>query len=94
MADGLVGASQVRVRIDRKHYKEVYIAHDVCHTHAMIVLSHITGHVAIGFGGAIKNLGMGLSSRGGKLDQHHGTVPLIYEEKCTACAVAIWTDDD
>ena len=38
MTDGLLGAGQVKVRIDRKHYKEVFVAHDVPNTHAMIVL--------------------------------------------------------
>jgi len=87
MADGLVGSSQVAIRIDQKHYKEVYVASDVCHTDAMIVLSHVTGHVAMAFGGSIKNLGMGLSSRAGKLNQHHGTTPMVDEKKCIACGV-------
>ena len=95
MADGLLGAGQVKVRIDRKHYKEVLVAHDVPHIHAMIVLTHVTGHPAIGFGGSIKNLGMGLSSRAGKLDQHHGAAPLADEEKCTACGkCAKWCPAD
>jgi uncharacterized protein len=95
MADGLVGASQAPVRIDQKHYKEVYVARDVCYTDAMIVLTHVTGHVAMAFGGSIKNLGMGLSSRAGKLNQHHGATPLVDVKKCTACgACARWCPVD
>lgn len=37
---------------------------------AMIVLSHFKGHEATGFGGALKNVGMGLASRADKLEQH------------------------
>ena len=85
MADGLVGASQRNVTIDRKHYKEVPIAEALFHTHAVIVLTHVTGHPGTGLGASIKNLGMGLSSRAGKMNQHHGAVPLVDAEKCTAC---------
>lgn len=85
MADGLVGASHVLVGIDGKHYKEVPIASDAFHAFAFIVLSHVTGHCAAGMGASIKNIGMGLASRAGKLDQHHGDVPIVDAEKCTAC---------
>lgn len=85
MADGLVGASQVFVKIDGKHYPRVPIAADAYHTHAFIVLTHVTGHLAGGMGASIKNVGMGLSSRAGKLSQHHGDIPLVDPKKCTAC---------
>jgi uncharacterized Fe-S center protein len=51
---------------------------------SMIVLSHFKGHMATGFGGAIKNVGMGLGSRAGKLDMHSGIQPIV-SEKCTGC---------
>lgn len=95
MADGLVGASEVKIRIAGKHYDEVSVARDVPHIQAMILLSHVTGHPAMAFGASIKNLGMGLSSRAGKLDQHHGAAPLIDEEKCIACGqCARWCPTD
>jgi len=85
MADGLVGASQVFVKIDGRHYTRVPIAADAYHTPAFIVLTHVTGHLAAGLGASIKNVGMGLSSRAGKLSQHHGDIPVIDPKKCTAC---------
>lgn len=85
IADGLVGASQVMVKIDGKHYQRVPIAADAFHAYALVVLTHVTGHVAAGLGASIKNVGMGLSSRAGKLDQHHGDVPIVDAGKCTAC---------
>ncbi len=51
---------------------------------SMVVISHFKGHMAAGFGGAIKNVGMGLGSRAGKLDMHAGTRPII-SEKCIGC---------
>lgn len=54
---------------------------------SMVVISHFKGHMGTGFGGAIKNVGMGLGSRAGKLDMHAVTKPIILEEKCTACGI-------
>lgn len=48
-------------------------------------ISHFKGHLNCGFGGAIKNIGMGCASRGGKLDMHSGAKPFIDKEKCTLC---------
>lgn len=42
----------------------------VIKTDAMIAVTHFKGHELTGFGGAIKNLGMGLASKAGKLEQH------------------------
>lgn len=89
MADGLVGAAQVDVTIDKKHYKEVPIAADIAHTHALVALTHVTGHLAAGIGGAIKNIGMGLSSRAGKMKQHHDSIPLVDPAKCVACRTCV-----
>jgi uncharacterized Fe-S center protein len=40
-----------------------------------------------GFGGALKNLGMGCASVGGKLFLHSGSSPEIYEKNCTGCRI-------
>jgi len=85
MADGLVGASHVWVPINGKHYERVPIASDAFHVFALVVLTHVTGHGGAGMGASIKNVGMGLASRAGKLDQHHGDIPIIDKAKCTAC---------
>jgi len=56
---------------------------------SLIVLSHFKGHIATGFGGAIKNLGMGLGSRAGKLHMHSNNLPFVMEERCVGCEVCI-----
>ncbi len=53
---------------------------------SMIVLSHFKGHMETGFGGAIKNIGMGLGSRAGKLDMHSSVRPSI-GSKCIGCGI-------
>jgi uncharacterized Fe-S center protein len=55
---------------------------------SLIALTHFKGHESAGFGGAIKNLGMGLGSRAGKLHMHSTVRPTI-SEKCTACGECI-----
>lgn len=85
MADGLLGHSQAAVKINGDHYKEVFIAGDVPHYDSMIFLNHVTGHIITGIGAAIKNIGMGMVSRGGKLNQHSGVLPSINAKKCVKC---------
>jgi len=85
MADGLLGSSQSPVKINGKHYKEVYIASDAPHYDFLICLNHVTGHTITGIGAAVKNIGMGLAARGGKLSQHSAVLPSIDGKKCIKC---------
>jgi len=52
---------------------------------AMIVISHCKGHELSGFGGAIKNLGMGCTPHAGKLRQHRTIGLEIDSTKCIGC---------
>lgn len=54
---------------------------------SLIVLSHFKGHQSAGFGGAIKNLGMGLGSRAGKLHMHSRVMPAVAAQKCVGCGL-------
>jgi len=89
IADGLTGKESVQVRVNLKHFKEVKIAAAACHAESMIVLTHFKGHDVTGFGGALKNVGMGLGSRAGKQMMHSDVRPVVNEEKCTACGNCI-----
>ena len=59
---------------------------EIANKKQLIVLSHFKGHVLAGFGGAIKQLGMGCASRGGKLAQHSNSVPKVNFFKCKGCS--------
>jgi uncharacterized Fe-S center protein len=89
IADGLTGRGEVRVRVPGKHSQEVGIAPAVAEAAALVVISHATGHLVAGFGGAIKNLGMGLSSRKGKLYQHSVVKPRVDTELCIGCRTCV-----
>ena len=89
IADGLTGKESIQVPVNLKHFKEVKIAAAACHADSMIVLTHFKGHELTGFGGAIKNVGMGLGSRAGKQTMHADVQPNVNKEKCTACGLCI-----
>ncbi len=89
MLDGLLGESQVDVPIGGKHYEKVKVATGARALRALVAIAHITGHPAAGFGGQIKNVGMGMSSRGGKLMQHSGIEPQVDKTKCRACGACV-----
>jgi len=85
MSDGLRGHSSQRVKVPGDLLNEVDIGLEIIEADALIVLSHFKCHELTGFGGAIKNLAMGCSSREGKLEQHSTVGPTIAEEECITC---------
>lgn len=87
IADGLRGNSAVRVRIDKPIFKSVSIAHEVHMADALISVAHFKGHELAGFGGTLKNLGMGCASRAGKLSQHSNISPRIKGKTCKGCGL-------
>lgn len=89
IADGLRGSNEIEVKIPGKLFKSVSIAADAMTANAMLVVTHVTGHMASGLGGAIKNMGMGLASRKGKLRQHSSMKPRIEITRCTGCGQCI-----
>jgi uncharacterized Fe-S center protein len=89
MSDGLRGHSAQRVAVKGELLDEVDIGLEVLEADAMIVLTHFKCHELTGFGGAIKNLAMGCSSREGKLEQHSTVAPTVSDKKCTTCGVCL-----
>jgi len=85
ISDGLFGRDYTDTRIGKKHFKNVKIARDIAACDSMVVLTHVTGHMYTGLGGAIKNLGMGCASRRGKYEQHSGAIPTVKQEFCIGC---------
>jgi uncharacterized Fe-S center protein len=85
IADGLTGKAEVEVEINQEQFKTVYLAEAILEADGLMVLSHFKLHELSGFGGALKNLGMGCASRKGKLAQHSNISPKVTEKKCTGC---------
>jgi len=89
IADGLMGRSQTGVRIDHKHVQTAYIGSEIVNADVLISVAHFKGHEFSGFGGSIKNVGMGCASRAGKLVQHSGLSPKVKLKKCIGCGDCI-----
>ena len=85
IADGLRGSDEIRVAIEGKHFKNVLIGSAILQADALLCVSHFKGHELSGFGGALKNLGMGCASREGKMKQHTDISPSIQTKDCIGC---------
>ncbi len=87
IADGLRGDDFVELPVPGgKHYKKAKIGAQIARADAVISLTHATGHMLFGMGGALKNLGMGSGSIAGKQMMHERFRPEIDRDKCVACA--------
>ncbi|TGC07920.1 DUF362 domain-containing protein [Methanolobus halotolerans] len=84
-ADGLLGDECVTARIDGEKVDEITVASAIARADSMIMISHCKGHPASGFGGAVKNLGMGCLDKAGKTRVHEVGRPDIDPEKCVGC---------
>jgi uncharacterized Fe-S center protein len=89
IADGLRGESAVKVPVDGKIYSEVSIGAEIVNADALVAVTHFKGHELSGFGGALKNLGMGCASRSGKLSQHSSVAPYVHQGTCTGCETCV-----
>lgn len=86
IADGLRGLSYQKLPIHGGRYcQEAKFGQDLIDADALVVLSHFKGHVATGFGGAIKNLSMGGASRAGKQELHADSIAEINKNLCIGC---------
>jgi uncharacterized Fe-S center protein len=89
IADGLRGGSQTALPVPGKHFKEAFIAADIASADLLVSVNHVKGHELAGFGGALKNIGMGAASKQGKMLQHVTTGPLVDIEKCIGCGSCV-----
>ena len=86
IADGLKGTDDISVPVEGGEYiKEAKIGRAIMDADIFISLTHFKGHEMTGFGGTLKNIGMGCGSRAGKKDQHSNGKPLIDESRCRGC---------
>ncbi len=88
IADGQTGEEEEIVKIPGRIFSEVKIAAGIARAKALIAVSHFKGHILFGFGGAIKNLGMGCGSRAGKLEMHSKIKPYVNAE-CISCGQCV-----
>jgi uncharacterized protein len=90
IGDGLKGTDEVAVPFPEGEYvKEAKIGRAVMDADVFISLTHFKLHEATGYGGTIKNIGMGCGSRAGKMEQHSAGKPDIDQSKCIGCGSCV-----
>ena len=87
IADGLKGKDERIVDVQGKFCPEPKIGAAIADADIVISLTHFKGHEMAGFGGALKNLGMGSGSVAGKRDMHSSAQPKVNAEKCIGCRI-------
>ncbi|MDL2255406.1 DUF362 domain-containing protein [Parabacteroides sp. OttesenSCG-928-K15] len=89
IADGLKGTDYREIPIDGEYCKAPKIGAAIADADIIITMNHFKGHEQTGFGGALKNLGMGCASVGGKLELHAASQPVIDTENCIGCNICV-----
>jgi len=86
IADGLKGSDDIEVPVTGgTYFTSALIGRAVMDADIIISLNHFKGHEDVGFGGALKNVGMGCGSRAGKMQMHNSGKPLVDEGRCIGC---------
>lgn len=89
IADGLKGDDYRSVEVKGDHFSNVKIATGIYQSDFLMVLSHFKGHLLAGFGGALKNLGMGCGARIGKFEMHSSVAPTYDVQLCEKCGACV-----
>ena len=90
IADGLRGTDEREIPVEGGEYvKEAKIGAAVAEADIIVSLTHFKGHVNAGFGGALKNIGMGCGSKKGKMEMHSSGTPRIDAGKCIGCGMCV-----
>lgn len=88
IADGIKGNDEALVPVAGGEYiKEAKIGRAIMDADVFISLSHFKGHENTGFGGCLKNIGMGCGSRAGKMEQHSSGKPEVSQRRCVGCGM-------
>jgi len=89
IADGINGMDYREIGVNGDYCKTAKIGTAIADADIIVSLNHFKGHELTGFGGAIKNLGMGAASVMGKKELHSTSIPIVEQENCTGCAVCV-----
>lgn len=89
IADGLKGTDYREIEINGTYCQAPKIGTAIADADIILSMNHFKGHEQTGFGGALKNLGMGCASVGGKLELHSASQPRIDREHCKGCSICV-----
>ena len=89
IADGLKAIDYREVIINGEWCKRAKIGSAIADADIIISMTHFKGHEQTGFGGALKNIGMGSASAAGKKEMHSSSIPRISSENCIGCGQCV-----
>ena len=89
IGDGLKGTDYREIPLNGEYCPAPKIGTAIADADIVISMNHFKGHEQAGFGGALKNLGMGCASVGGKLELHSASQPVIDSQNCKKCGICI-----
>jgi uncharacterized protein len=90
IGDGLKGTDEMYVPVPYGEcVKEAKIGRAIMDADIVISLTHFKGHELTGFGGALKNIGMGCGSRAGKMEMHSEGKPSVEMGACVGCGACV-----
>ena len=87
--DDTVKQNVARLNINEKFVKTAKVAKHFIDADVLLNVAHFKGHMMTGFGGALKNIGMGCATREGKLEQHTDMVPHVFTATCIGCGKCV-----
>lgn len=86
IGDGLKGTDETLVPVNGEYVKEAKIGSAIMAADIILTLTHFKGHEMAGFGGTLKNIGMGCGSRAGKMEMHNDGKPYVADvDGCIGC---------
>jgi len=83
--DDMQPAQVYTVQLNGPYIKQAKIARFFHESDTLVAVTHFKGHIMTGFGGSLKNVGMGCATREGKLAQHSDIAPFVIKQKCVGC---------
>ncbi|MGI5970519.1 MAG: DUF362 domain-containing protein [Oscillospiraceae bacterium] len=90
IGDGIRGEDDVEVPVEGGEYvRFAKIGRAIMDADVFISMNHFKGHDFAGFGGALKNIGMGCGSAAGKADMHSNGLPIFSKERCAGCGICV-----
>jgi uncharacterized Fe-S center protein len=89
IADGLKAIEYREVEVKGDYCKTAKIGSAIADADIIISMTHFKGHEQTGFGGTLKNLGMGSASAAGKMELHSSSKPVIEPDNCTSCGQCV-----
>jgi uncharacterized Fe-S center protein len=91
VGDGIRGMDETDIEIKDYETESAHIGKIIEDIDYLFVLTHFKFHEVFGYGGAIKNIGMGMASRRGKLFLHSDIRPDVIASKCIGCGACVIT---